>query len=565
MTTKKRGRDDDQIVRDRMRALESRRPKSKVRSPRKPPINARSKSSTKKTFKDNLDNFIDEDDDDPEDEVLTEDDEELLCDDSEDEDEELDERKPNAKRSKVIKRKLHPPSDDDDDSIEEETGTFFGSYPTRSSRPPPALRKISRSLTPPTASGARQIIKPKHSASRPFAKMAKGRALSQGKQTKSNTTSSKQKTEIHDLMSSDDDSLSVGPNPRVSTKTTSSRFFPPPARVSTTTTTTAREPLSANDSMASSTSALPSDSRKSSSLETKSRLSNGSELSASRPTFKKLSTKKLVIHDSDDDDDVNNWAVATMPRPTKQTQSMLKYNDFDDDDDDDDELPVVVPKLMVAKKKFVVREDDEISPAVNRSFQQQHSHLDDSSMDDDEAIALAWALEASQKETNAKTIESPPVAIDKMTKAETFEVIQEDDEQGDANQDRPSEDALVAGVVLATANSLSSQVLQTMLRWSQHHHSGPTTDETSKVPQGLLVDGALSLHSTVGDSPDPMWISRDLIQTICPLVQLKDYQLIGVNWLALLHRMKCQIKGKTYTHVNGILADEMGLVSNQAT
>jgi hypothetical protein len=77
LTTKKRGRDDDQIVRDRMRALESRRPKSKVRSPRKPPINARSKSSTKKTFKDNLDNFIDEDDDDPEDEVLTEDDENL--------------------------------------------------------------------------------------------------------------------------------------------------------------------------------------------------------------------------------------------------------------------------------------------------------------------------------------------------------------------------------------------------------------------------------------------------------------------------------------------------------
>ena len=37
------------------------------------------------------------------------------------------------------------------------------------------------------------------------------------------------------------------------------------------------------------------------------------------------------------------------------------------------------------------------------------------------------------------------------------------------------------------------------------------------------------------------------------------YQLIGVNWLALLHGMKCNIEGKRNTNVNGVLADEMGL------
>jgi SNF2 family DNA or RNA helicase len=32
-----------------------------------------------------------------------------------------------------------------------------------------------------------------------------------------------------------------------------------------------------------------------------------------------------------------------------------------------------------------------------------------------------------------------------------------------------------------------------------------------------------------------------------------------VNWLALLHGMKCNIEGKRDTNVNGVLADEMGL------
>lgn len=39
------------------------------------------------------------------------------------------------------------------------------------------------------------------------------------------------------------------------------------------------------------------------------------------------------------------------------------------------------------------------------------------------------------------------------------------------------------------------------------------------------------------------------VQQLCPGLELKAYQLVGVNWLKLLHENK----------VNGVLADDMGL------
>jgi len=76
----------------------------------------------------------------------------------------------------------------------------------------------------------------------------------------------------------------------------------------------------------------------------------------------------------------------------------------------------------------------------------------------------------------------------------------------------------------------------------------------------------------IGKSDDN-WISQEAMQKICPQIILKDYQLIGVNWMALLNRLtfgldtkertsnetKKKKKGGTGRNVNGVLADEMGL------
>jgi hypothetical protein len=40
------------------------------------------------------------------------------------------------------------------------------------------------------------------------------------------------------------------------------------------------------------------------------------------------------------------------------------------------------------------------------------------------------------------------------------------------------------------------------------------------------------------------WISNDTMCRLCPKIKLADYQLIGVNWMALLHSMKCDLTQK---------------------
>jgi hypothetical protein len=80
-----------------------------------------------------------------------------------------------------------------------------------------------------------------------------------------------------------------------------------------------------------------------------------------------------------------------------------------------------------------------------------------------------------------------------------------------------------------------------------------------------LALGSISTATLPSNSP---WISEDTMRQACPGVTLSKYQLIGVNWLALLHGMKCTLNqqqhqqggGKEDTPVNGVLADEMGLV-----
>ena len=82
------------------------------------------------------------------------------------------------------------------------------------------------------------------------------------------------------------------------------------------------------------------------------------------------------------------------------------------------------------------------------------------------------------------------------------------------------------------------------------------------VPAGIIVDGALSMLTctTQGKKSSHAWISQEEMKTVCPNVTLADYQLIGVNWIALLHGLTCDVDGKKGgTNVNGILADSMGL------
>jgi SNF2 family DNA or RNA helicase len=195
---------------------------------------------------------------------------------------------------------------------------------------------------------------------------------------------------------------------------------------------------------------------------------------------------------------------------------------------------------------------------------------DDDAMDSDEAAAVAFALKESQKPAaKRKRLKNNKLEKKKKKKSRVVvalsdgeDVVSENDveaileesssgeeEEQDAYQD---EDAKEAGSVLQAANTLSAKVLQTMVGWQEADAASGT------VPTGIIVDGALSVVQC-GNNASHSWISQELMQTICPEVKLADYQLVGVNWLALLHGLTCDVDGKKGANVNGVLADEMGL------
>lgn len=85
------------------------------------------------------------------------------------------------------------------------------------------------------------------------------------------------------------------------------------------------------------------------------------------------------------------------------------------------------------------------------------------------------------------------------------------------------------------------------------HDIHSKVDKWSKV---VVEGGAFALDQINSDpsSSDANWISADLISKLCPNLKLAPYQVVGVNWLAVLSRQR--FRGKD---VNGIIGDEMGL------
>lgn len=204
------------------------------------------------------------------------------------------------------------------------------------------------------------------------------------------------------------------------------------------------------------------------------------------------------------------------PKEAKRMTDLL-------DSSDDNELQ---PK----SRKFAHKKKSQKKKRKEKSIK-----MEDYCTDEDEAIAIAAAMEESRK------------VFEKSPTEQEIIHLQDDESSGGEDFADESEKAKAATSVLDTANKLSALILKTMAKWS------------NSALEGMIVDGAIALGEAKGR--DHTWISPESLKDIVPPeIKLADYQLIGVNWMALLHGMKCEVEGnKTYANVNGILADEMGL------
>ena len=292
-------------------------------------------------------------------------------------------------------------------------------------------------------------------------------------------------------------------------------------------------------------------------------------------SFKTIRTKKVIeLQDSSsDDEELDRDGPARSKYFTKSSNNQSKSAALND-------TPTRPPTQTTKAKTSSVLDCLEDTPleqaAIRKRPQpaakqrpkdlQSNKFSDDYCDDMDEAMAIILAQEeSSSRSKNASTQQpttKPPSRGAKLPNDNNYDDDSRSEGEPDGDNDDDGyvdEEAQAASSILETADELSAQILQTMAGWS------------ATAVDGMIVDGALSLSklsTTTTTASQHTWISAETMRELLPRVQLAEYQLIGVNWLALLHGMKCVLKGsnnnnskkRQYTNVNGILADEMGLV-----
>ncbi|GFH51369.1 SWI/SNF-related matrix-associated actin-dependent regulator of chromatin subfamily A containing DEAD/H box 1 [Chaetoceros tenuissimus] len=495
MSTKKRGRDDEQIAKDKKTAMNARKQSSNKRSRSTIAKKAtRTKAKvTKTSISKRSSRRKDESD---EDSFIASDESEVEYEESEDEDDFLEE-------SDESEEELDLPDDESDDGSIESVEQKI-----------PKKRNVSKSRSRPAPSRAARNLKKKAiDLDSSGDELDESPAIAKAKNIKSRSKGTTSR--IEGLDTSEDEEDIQKPISNISRKSKSSNID-----------------LDSSDS--------DDDFFKDKAMKVK---------KSSKPTTSKFFQKKSL--NDDDDAEMTSPTLNFAKKSKKQKQAF-----FDSDESDDDTSSK--PTVAVAKKQASKQVDD----------------LDDT---DDEALQEVLALSKAEA---LSRLEFEKNNASKVIYKDDIESEEEDEDEGDPEpeDDYVDEKEIEAKNVLDAANKLSAKIVSSMMRWF-----GDTGDSNNS---GLIVDGAIALSYLQNQNEnnhaeekkedgmaehkkDEDWITNEDMMRVCPNITLKDYQLVGVNWMALLNRStfvmesakdsKKKRKGGNGKNVNGVLADEMGL------
>ncbi|DAZ97416.1 TPA: hypothetical protein N0F65_011300 [Lagenidium giganteum] len=128
----------------------------------------------------------------------------------------------------------------------------------------------------------------------------------------------------------------------------------------------------------------------------------------------------------------------------------------------------------------------------------------------------------------------------------------EDDGDDDLDEDHSSRAHDEVGQILIECERIADKLRDSIQRWAPASPSDATEKAASTEEDG---DGGASGHvslasiNTSSSSPDRNIYTQADIPDVCSTLVLKPYQVVGLNWLLLLHE----------NNLSGVLADEMGL------
>lgn len=486
MTTKKVGRDDAQIAKDRSRAVQARKAQRSKTNNTKRPAAKGGRGRTRKVSSPSTEEASDSD----EDSFLVDDDEELSVDEASSSEDEIIAMAKRSQAKRQVAKKQTISLEDSSSSSEDES--LIGAK----RKPPPRTKYLNNDTTEPMRPGNALDSSSENSSSDTDGEEGGGFLESPAFQKRK----SKQAPHMIQRMKA------AAKGSQKSKPPTSSIIF---------------EKFKYNN--------------------------NKSKFAARKPAPAKMAqgdggvlaqSTKASLQESDTDDDVYDIPVGRASTKRKRN------NAFSNDDEDDSPVKMKANKKSSTEDSAFVDDDE------------------DANMDEDEQTALAVALSQSAHEEEQSRKRKETQKVIDLEDSDESDI----EEEQDANEEFVEEDAeaKTAATVLATANKLSLTVLKTMQILAKKASSDPSNkDDDPKGPVGMIVDGALALHdlaSVNANDSNHDFISPELMKEICPNITLAGYQIIGVNWMALLHGMKVAVDGsKKKTNVNGVLADEMGL------
>ncbi|KAG2771510.1 Protein CHROMATIN REMODELING 19 [Phytophthora cactorum] len=121
-----------------------------------------------------------------------------------------------------------------------------------------------------------------------------------------------------------------------------------------------------------------------------------------------------------------------------------------------------------------------------------------------------------------------------------------DDSDEDEHYSRSHDEV---GQLLEECEGIARKLRQSVRNWSGN--AAKSASSSPSTSPGDATDEEEAVHMSLAsiNGGDRRVVTQNDIPDICETLELKPYQVVGVNWLLLLHENK----------VSGVLADEMGL------
>ena len=162
--------------------------------------------------------------------------------------------------------------------------------------------------------------------------------------------------------------------------------------------------------------------------------------------------------------------------------------------------------------------------------------------------------ESAEKKSSKISLSDGEKDVEEAEAGDTDDSDDDDDDDNDESRRGWNDESEIqekAQSVLRYCETIGKTLRENLESWGGGDSKVEDSSDTAKPTKSSFCTGLMSIKQRKGDNNTDKTdiLSDEYFKDVCPGLILKGYQLVGVNWLKLLHE----------NNINGVLADDMGL------